>query len=94
MLRAGRRYPFAGRLTCLREGRRFPAPSGTRIVLLQKRDGLVLRRRSVRVRADGRFALRVKARTRRTLVFRLRTGGRTVADVRLPVVVVPRGRAL
>ena len=94
VLRAGRRYPFAGRLTCLRGGRRVAAARGTRIVVLQKRDGLVLRRRTVRVRADGRFALRIKARRKRTLVFRLRTGGRTVADVRLPVVVVPRGRAL
>lgn len=94
VLRAGRRYPFAGRLTCVRGGRRVPAARGTRIVLLQKRDGVVLRRRSVRVGADGRFAVRLKARTRRTLVFRLRAGGSTVADVRLPVIVVPRGRAL
>jgi len=94
VLRAGRRYPFAGRLTCVRGGRRVPAARGTRIVLLQKRDGVVLRRRSVRIGADGRFAVRLKARTRRTLVFRLRAGGSTVADVRLPVIVVPRGRAL
>ena len=80
VLRAGRRYPFAGRLTCLRDGRRVPARAARGSCCLQKRDGLMLRRRSVRVRADGRFALRVKARTRRTLVFRLRTGGRTVAD--------------
>jgi len=94
VLRAGRRYPFAGRLTCLRAGRRVPAARGTRIVLLQKRDGVVLRRRSVRIGADGRFAIRLKARTRRTLVFRLRAGRSTAADVRLPVIVVPRGRAL
>ena len=72
----------------------MPAARGTRIALLQKRDGRVLRSRSVKVGADGRFALRIKARSRRTLVFRLRAGGRTVADVRLPIVVVPRGRAL
>ena len=90
VLRAGRRYLFAGRLTC----DRVPAARGTRIVLLQKRDGVVLRRRSVRIGADGRFAVRLKARTRRTLVFRLRAGGSTVVDVRLPVIVVPRGRAL
>ena len=94
VLRAGRRYPFAGRLTCRRDGRRVPAARGTRIALLQKRDGRALRSRSVKVGADGRFALRIKARSRRTLVFRLRAGGRTVADVRLPIVVVPRGRAL
>ena len=92
-LRAGRRYPFAGRLTCVRDGRRVPAARGTRIVLAQKRDGLALRRRVVRVRADGRFAVRIKARSRRTLVFRLRAGDRTVASVRLPVLVLPRGRA-
>ena len=93
VLRAGRRYPFAGRLTCVRDGRRVPAARGTRIVLAQKRDGATLRRRVVRVRADGRFAVRIKARSRRTLVFRLRAGDRTVASVRLPVLVLPRGRA-
>jgi len=93
VLRAGRRYPFAGRLTCVRDGRRLPAARGTRIVLAQKRDGATLRRRVVRVRADGRFAVRIKARSRRTLVFRLRAADRAAASVRLPVLVLPRGRA-
>ncbi|HYI20842.1 MAG TPA: hypothetical protein VD836_19145 [Solirubrobacteraceae bacterium] len=91
VLRAGRRYRFAGRLTCLRDGRRVAAPAGTRIRLTQRHGGVPLRRRTVRTGPGGRFALRVLARTRRTLVFSVRSGGRTVASARLPIVVVHDG---
>jgi hypothetical protein len=49
----------------------------------------MLRRRVLRTGAGGRFGVRVRARTRRTLVFRLRAGGRTIVSVRLPVLVLP-----
>ena len=89
VLQAGRRHRFAGRVTCVGEDGRGPAAAGTLIRLTQRRDGAVLRRRTLRTDANGRFAVRVRARTRRTLVFSLRSGGRTTASVRLPVVVVP-----
>ena len=91
VLRPDRRYRFAGRLSCLRDGRRRPALPGTRIAMIQRRDGKALDRRTLAARSGGRLGVRLRVRSRRTLVFRLRVPGQATVAVRIPVTVSRAG---
>jgi hypothetical protein len=87
VLRKGRRYAFKGRLTCRVDGRRRPAPRGTELELRQVARGRTVTRRTLKVGRAGKLRVRITARTRRALVFRLRATGGKFVRVRIPVAV-------
>jgi len=102
VLRFGRRYPYRGRLTCMRSGRRVSAPRGISVgvfyrvwhLSFKRPWGPVvkLRRATLRVRKGGRLWLRLGFRSGRTLLFRYRDPGGKLAKAKLRLAVPPRTR--
>jgi hypothetical protein len=85
VLRARRRYRFAGRLTCLVAGRRVSAPQGLGVELLNVVRGRTLRKTGMTVRRRGRLTIILAYRSSRAIIFRYRaTDGRT-ARVRIRI---------
>ena len=89
---AGRRYRFAGRLTCVIDGRRRAAPRGTLVNVRDRRKGRTTDRGAARVRAGGALAIKLAHRRSCTVVFSIRGAGGRLMSVRIPVRVV-RGKA-
>ena len=94
VLARGRKYRFAGRLTCRVDGRRRPAPRGTEVQVRNRVNGHTIAKPSLRVRANGVIATRLAYRTSRVIVFRVRGAGGSLHRVVIPirVVKVRRGR--
>ena len=102
VLRYGRRYPYRGRLTCMRSGRRVSAPRGTSVgvfyrvwqLSFKRPWGPVvkLRRAALRVRKEGRLWLKLGFRSGRTLIFRYRDPGGKLAKAKLRLAIPPRTR--
>jgi hypothetical protein len=90
VLKKGRRYKFAGRLTCLIDGHRKAAPRGTPIGIRDRFRGRTVVREATRVRADGRVAAKLAHRRSCTIVFRIRGAGGNLISVRIPIRVVRR----
>jgi hypothetical protein len=90
VLKRGRRYKFAGRLTCLVDGRRTAAPRGTPVGIRDRVHGKTVVRAAARVRADGRVAVKLAHRRSCTVAFRVRGAGGNLISVRIPIRVVRR----
>jgi hypothetical protein len=90
VLAANRKYRFAGRLTCVRDGKRKPAPRGTRVDVRDRCDGRTIERQDARVRGDGALAVKLAHRRSCTVVFRIRGAGGQLVSVRIPIRVVRR----
>jgi hypothetical protein len=90
VLKRGRRYKFAGRLTCMIDGHRTAAPRGTPIGIRDRSRGKTVVREATRVRTDGRVAVRLAHRRSCTVVFRIRGAGGNLISVGIPIRVVRR----
>lgn len=72
VLRAGKRYRFRGRLTCVVDGQRRSAQAGTRIELLRKVGRRTRRVTGATTRAGGRITKTLSYGSSCTLIFRHR----------------------
>jgi len=95
VLAAGRRYRYLGRLTCRVNGRRRPAPQGTRIEIRNRLRGRTFVKPGVKVRKNGLIVTKLAYPSSRVIVFRARAASGELVRVRIPirVVRVKRGRA-
>jgi hypothetical protein len=91
LLSRGKRYRFAGRLTCLAGSRRVAAAQGTPIGLRHWVTGTLQRQRVLRVGARGRFTALIRIGGRRTLAFRARSESGKIVRVRIRVGIVRGG---
>ena len=94
VLSAGLRYRYLGRLTCRVNGRRRPAPQGTRIEVRNRLRGRTFVKPGVKVRKDGLIVTKLAYPSSRVIVFRARGVSGELVTVRIPirVVHVKRGR--
>jgi hypothetical protein len=90
VLRAGRKYRFEGRLTCVRNGRRGPAERGTIVQVRHRLGGFTIAKPALEVGRNGRVSARLSFRSSRVLVFRVVAATGKVTRVRIPVRVVRR----
>ena len=88
----GRRYRFAGRLTCRAGGRRRPAPRGTGVEVRHRVRGRTLAKPGISVRRDGRLSAWIRPAGPRIVVFRIRAADGSIVRVRIPIRVA-RARA-
>lgn len=102
VLRYGRRYPYRGRLTCMRSGRRVSAPRGLQVgvfyrvwhLSFKRPWGPVkkLHRATLSVGKGGRLWLKLGFRSGRTLIFRYHDPSGRLAKAKLRLAVPPRTR--
>jgi hypothetical protein len=88
VLAAGRKYRFRGRLTCVIDGRRKPAPRGTLVQVRDRRNGRTIERPAARVKTGGAIVSKLSHRRSCTVVFRIRGAGGHLVSVRIPIRVV------
>jgi hypothetical protein len=88
VLAAGRTYRFAGRLTCRIDGRRRPAPRGTKVQLRNRVRGSTIYKPSLELRKAGDVVARLAYRSSRVVIFRVVGAGGEVVRVRIPIRVV------
>jgi hypothetical protein len=84
----GKRYRFAGKLTCLVNGKRVSAPKHTRISLLAVIKGKSHSKGRTTVGSKGKIVVRFSVPSSRTLEFRFTTADKKVTRVRIKVQVV------
>jgi hypothetical protein len=89
----GRKYRFLGRLTCLIDGRRRPAPRGTFVGIRNRVRGKTVVRAAVKVRGDGRIVARLVHRRSCVVVFRVRAANGRLVTVRIRIRVVSARKA-
>jgi hypothetical protein len=70
VLRAGKRYRFKGRLTCVVNGKRRAAPKRTRVDIFNKIGKKTYVKSGVTVRRKGRISIILAYRSSRTIIFR------------------------
>lgn len=87
ILRARQRYRFAGRLTCRPGARRVSAPRHTPIDVLSLIHGRTLTKSGTTTRAHGAITIILAYASSRTVEFRYRPAGGSVARVRIRVIV-------
>jgi hypothetical protein len=94
VLAAGRAYRYAGTLTCRINGRRRPALRGTEVQVRNRLRGWTISKPSITLRKAGDVAVRLRYRSSRVVIFRVRGAGGEVVRVRIPirVVQVKKGR--
>jgi hypothetical protein len=86
VLQYGKRYRFAGRLTCVVDGKRKSAPKRTRIQLLNKVGSKTVTKPAARVADKGRIKLSLKYPVgSRTLIFRFVNADRQRAQVSIKI---------
>jgi hypothetical protein len=91
VLKRGRVYRYAGKLTCRINGARRPAPRGMPVQVRNRlRGGWTVVKPSVRVRKAGVVVARLAYRSRRTIIFRVRGAGGELVRVRIPIRVARR----
>jgi hypothetical protein len=88
VLVAGQRYRYLGRLTCRVNGRRRPAPRGTRIEVRNRVRGRTFVKPGVKVRKDGLIVTKLAYPSSRVIVFRARGTSGDLVSVRIPIRVV------
>jgi len=88
LLVAGLRYRYLGRLTCSVNGRRRPAPKGTRIEVRNRLRGRTFVKPGVKVRKDGLIVTKLAYPSSRVVVFRARGSRGELVTVRIPIRVV------
>lgn len=89
VLWAGTRYLFTGRLTCVHDGRRIPAPTDAVVDIRSLVGRRVVPRTGAAVYAHGRFRVLLHPRSTRTIEFRVGIG-KTIRSVAIHVIVTPR----
>jgi hypothetical protein len=90
VLKRGRTYRYAGRLTCRINGARRGAPRGMEVQVRNRLRGWTLTKPSVHVRKQGEIVARLAYRSSRVIIFRVRGANGDVARVRIRVRVVRR----
>jgi hypothetical protein len=90
VLAARRVYRFAGRLTCRIDGRRRPAPRGTKVQVRNRLRGWTIAKPSIELRKAGEIVARLAYPSSRTVIFRVRGAGGELVRVRIPIRVVRR----
>jgi hypothetical protein len=88
VLARGRKYRYAGRLTCRINGRRSPAPRGTEVQVRNRVRGSTLTKPSFTLRKAGDVAVRLAYRSSRVVIFRIRAADGDYLRVRIPIRVV------
>ena len=88
VLAAGRTYRYAGRLTCRIDGRRRPAPRGTKIQVRNRLRGWTISKPTITLRKAGDVVARLAYRSSRVVIFRIVGAGGEVMRVRIPIRVV------
>ena len=88
VLAAGRTYRYAGRLTCRIDGRRRPAPRGTKIQVRNRLRGWTISKPSIELRKAGDVVARLAYRSSRVVIFRIVGARGEVMRVRIPIRVV------
>jgi hypothetical protein len=86
VLQYGKRYRFAGRLTCVVNHRRISAPKRTKITLLNKVGKKTVTKTGPKLASKGRFKISLKyPRGSRTLIFRFvnPTGQRAQVSIKI-----------
>lgn len=91
VLKRGKTYRYAGRLTCRIDGRRRPAPRGMKVQVRNRlRAGWTVVKPAIEVRKAGEIVARLAYRSSRTIIFRVRGAGGELVRVRIPIRVVRR----
>lgn len=88
VLARGRKYLYAGRLTCRIQGRRRPAPRGTEVQVRNRLRGSTISKRAITLRKAGDVAVRLAYRSSRVVIFRVVAANGDVVRVRIPIRVV------
>jgi hypothetical protein len=91
VLKRGKAYRYAGKLTCRIDGRRRPAPRGMKVGVRNRlRAGWTVVKPAIEVRKAGEIVARLAYRSSRTIIFRVRGAGGELVRVRIPIRVVRR----
>jgi hypothetical protein len=90
ILKIGKRYRFAGRLTCVINGRRRSAPKRTRIDFFNDLGRRTIEKPGTTVYSKGRIRFIVAYRTSRTLIFRFTNSDGQRSQVRIRIRVARR----
>jgi hypothetical protein len=90
VLKRGRTYRYAGRLTCRINGARRGAPRGMEVQIRNRLRGWTLTKPSVHVRKQGEIVARLAYRSSRVIIFRVRGANGDVARVPIRIRVVRR----
>jgi hypothetical protein len=85
VLLKGKRYRFAGRLTCVIKGKRVSAPARSRIDILNIVKGKTVRKGGATVRSAGKITLIVSYKSSRTIEFRYRAADGKTSKVRIKI---------
>ena len=88
VLARGRKYRYAGRLTCRINGRRQPAQRGTEVQVLNRLRGSTISKPSITLRKAGDVAVRLAYPSSRVVIFRVRAADGDLVRVRIPIRVV------
>ncbi len=92
VLKAGRKYRFEGRLTCMYNGRPRPAKRGTLVQVRNVVRGFTIFKPALEVGRNGRLVANLRFNSSRVLVFRVMGSGGNIIRVRIPLRVVKAGR--
>jgi hypothetical protein len=90
VLKAGKRYRFSGRLTCVINGRRRSAPKRTRIDILNTVGKKTVRKPGTRIRDKGRLSVVLSYRSSRVIIFRFTNSNGQRSQVRIRIRVAKR----
>lgn len=91
VLKRGKTYRYAGRLTCRINGARRGAPRGMEVQIRNRlRGGWTVAKPPVHVRKEGEVVARLAYRSSRVVIFRARGARGEVARVRIPIRVARR----